>query len=348
MFILFSITIFLLFIYGAHFEKNGNNQYLGKEQANAIKGFFILFLTVGHIISVLFRNGLYPSGLGNGIEREIHLLVGQLVVVMFLFFSGYGVSESILKDNDGSRGYLKSFPKKRILKTWLNYAVGIAIFLILSPVTGKEMVWKDIPMYFLAQQSIGAPTWYIFIIIVCYALTWTTASIFKKSRFWCVASLTVSLSFVALVLVFFKEVYWYNTILSYAFGFFYSQYKPELESFLKRHWLISFIITIFCFFIFYELQKVTPQLISYNLLSLTFALFFVLLSMKVKFGNKAVNWCGSHLFPIYMYQGIFFHSLMNIGGGIFPTWSPFLYALSSVVLTLVIAKYYHYWKIKMK
>lgn len=103
MFILFSVIIFILFIYGAKYTPNWNDGYVGKDQANAIKGFFILFLTVGHIIVlVLLKNDMYPfDNFGNRIELAAHQRLNQLVVTMFLFFSGYGVSESIKKNGGG-------------------------------------------------------------------------------------------------------------------------------------------------------------------------------------------------------------------------------------------------------
>lgn len=101
MFVFFSLFFLVIFLYGAKWCKGWNDGYLGKDQANAIKGFFILFLTVGHIILlVLYANDLYPVNFGNRIELSLHHRMNQLVVVMFLFFSGYGVSENIKKDAD--------------------------------------------------------------------------------------------------------------------------------------------------------------------------------------------------------------------------------------------------------
>ena len=106
MFIVFSLAIFLMFIWGARLTK-WNTDYAGKDQANAIKGFWIMFLTVGHIIIlVLLPNGLYDltGSVGNRLELAFHQRLNQLIVVMFLFFSGYGVSEGIKKSIDTGGG----------------------------------------------------------------------------------------------------------------------------------------------------------------------------------------------------------------------------------------------------
>ena len=48
----------------------------------------------------------------------------QLMVTMFLFYSGYGVMESIKRKGDD---YIKSFPKKRILTTLINLFINSSI-----------------------------------------------------------------------------------------------------------------------------------------------------------------------------------------------------------------------------
>lgn len=364
MFLFFTIAIFILFVWGGKYCPRMNDDYLGKDQANAIKGFFILFLTVGHIIVlVLLANDLYPqSGYGNRIELALHQRINQLVVVMFLFFSGYGISENVKKSaviqRAGSSekadwgGYIRVIPRRRVLNTWINYAVGIIIYIIFTPLTGKSFSWSDLPLYLTCQKSIGAPTWYIFIILLCYLTTWLSASLFKKSRRSLTISHTLMILLVGFVLSLFKEDWWYDTILCYAFGFFYSQYKTELEPFLIKKWALSLVFTLLFLGTFYYIsqQRAITWLISFNLLSICFAMLFIMLGIKFKFGNKAINWCGAHLFPIYMYQGLVYHILFNIGGQshTFATWSPFAFSLVSIILTIVLARFYHIWEIKIR
>ena len=167
-----------------------------------------------------------------------------------------------------------------------------------------------------------------------------------------VVSHTVLIIIVATILFFFKEDWWYDTILCYAFGLIYSQYKDEFEKRIKKHWLLSLIFTACVFLFLYIITHSTdvPWLISFNMLAISFALLFIIAGMKIKVGNKWINWCGVHLFPIYMYQGLVYQILYNIGGEahIFISYSPFIYAVTSVVLTLILASFYPKWEIKLR
>ena len=248
-------------------------------------------------------------------------------------------------------GYIYSIPKRRVLKTWLNYAIGVCIYLLLSGFTGGRIVLEDIPLYFICQKSLGFPTWYIFVIILCYLSTYIAASLFRSSRLVFVLTHTLIIVAISFVLYLIKEDWWYDTIYCYAFGLVYSQYKREFEKIIKGRWLLSFIITTGLFVVLYLITQNTniPWLISFNLLAICFAMLFVIASMKVKVGNKVINWCGAHLFPIYMYQGLFYQMLFNIGGDShsFASWSPFVYTMSSVLLTILFATFYHKWDIKL-
>jgi len=350
MFFLFTLVLLLLFLYGVKYKSGWNEDYLGKEQANAIKGLFIIFLTVGHIILlVLLPNGLYPEeGLGNKIELSLHLHANQLVVVMFLFFSGFGVSEGI-KCRGG--GYIKSIPKRRVLNTWINYAIGITIYLLLSPITGKEVEWTghSILLYMICQKSIGAPTWYIFIIILCYIATWAAARIFYGARYKMTLLLALYVFIISIILLFFKDYWWYNTIYCYVFGFAYSQYKKEIEIIVRHKYLLWLFVIYSIFLLLNVAIQITtiPQIFSFNLYSIFFVMLFVMLGMKFKVGNQIINWFGKHLFPLYMYQGLTYSILFNIGGEkhSLVSWSPFIFALICLLLTMIIAKFYNKWQV---
>lgn len=234
----------------------------------------------------------------------------------------------------------------------MNFLVGLVFYVLLSPLTGNEIEWKDTPQYLLLWKSTGSPTWYIFVILLCYLASWIAASLFGKSRIKMVITHTVIIAAIAYLLSLFKQDWWYDTIFSYTLGFVYSQYKSEAEKAIGKNYLLSLCITGILFATFYYITRYTSLtwLVAFNLLSMSFAMLNVIIGMKIKIGNKAINWCGEHLFPIYMYQGLFYQMLFNIGGEehTFAVWSPFLFTLASIALTVILAKFYHLWEVKLK
>ena len=88
---------------------------LSRDTANVIKGAFILLVFNSHICDYW------------GESNIIRGFLGQMIVVPFLFYSGYGVMESIkMKGLD----YIKSIPCHRILSTLLNFDVAVCVYIV--------------------------------------------------------------------------------------------------------------------------------------------------------------------------------------------------------------------------
>ena len=128
--IAFYVGIILLCLFGLKIQRKGFfGDFLSIDQCNAIKGVFILTVFIRHSLQYILRSGYlfttFPDKLFLQIDREL----GQLIVVMFLFYSGFGVMESICKKK---MDYVHSMPKRRILTTLLNFDIAIFFFFILN------------------------------------------------------------------------------------------------------------------------------------------------------------------------------------------------------------------------
>lgn len=161
------VIISILLILGCRFHRAGsyNDSYISKEQCNCIKGFFIAVVFCRHIVPYIVEAGYDFSIAGDNVFRWIDGHIGQLLVVMFLFYSGYGVTESI-KTKGGE--YVRRIPKKRILVTLANFDVAVFIFMVVDFLLSIEYSTKDILLSFTGWKSIGNSNWYIFVILVCY------------------------------------------------------------------------------------------------------------------------------------------------------------------------------------
>ena len=161
--LLFYIIILLLSLYGISFIKSGFNQdYISKEQCNAIKGIFILFVFTRHIWPYLSKFGYDFSAPGDSLFINIDRWMGQLLVVAFLFYSGFGVMESIKSKGEP---YIDNMPRKRILNTLLNFDVAVFVFIVIDLILGINLKLNTTLLAFTGWTSIGNSNWYIFIII---------------------------------------------------------------------------------------------------------------------------------------------------------------------------------------
>ena len=330
--LLFYIIILLLSLYGISFVKSGFNQdYLSKEQCNAIKGIFILIVFIRHIWPYLRNFGYDFSSPGDSIFMWIDRWMGQLIVVAFLFYSGYGVMESI--KNKGQQ-YIDDMPRRRIFNTLINYDVAVFAFLVINLILGVSLDPITTLLAFTGWTSIGNSNWYIFVSLVCYLCTWAG---FKLGKGW-IAFFLLAAAYIIL-LNSKSNLVWYNTFFSFAAGLLFSQYKTQIEMLVQRHYWLFLPICLFAFLAVHT-YKFTFYGLKDNLSSILFAISIVVISMKIKVGNKALIWCGTKLFPLYIYQRIPMIFLSTFDGGDFITQHPYTYVWTCLLITIAIAVLY--------
>ncbi|MBR4803973.1 MAG: acyltransferase family protein [Bacteroidales bacterium] len=349
MIVLYLFAIVLLFV-GIGCKRNGfYNDFLDKEQANAIKGFFILTVVIGHVLKLLIELGYDVDARAMDSAAEwIHKDLKQLIVVMFLFYSGYGVMESI---KSKGKEYLRSYPRKRLLTTLLNLDVAVVIFVVVSLMVGIAVTPKQFLLALVGWKTVGFSNWYIFVILCCYAITYISFMAFGKKRN-IAAIIVVLLTIVLAVALWIKKAdqhWWYDTVMCYPAGLLYSLYKEKLVAFChKYYWLL--LCGLLALFVFLHLQKFIPPVrdIVFNLKSIVFALLIVQLTMKVKIGNKLLYWLGFLLFPIYIYHWLPLVAFSKIIGNTWIFDYTYLFVLLCLATTFVIVYFYKYWQIKLK
>lgn len=135
---------------------------------------------------------------------------------------------------------------------------------------------------------------------------------------------------------------------AFPFGIVYSAYKVEIERFVRERWIFIVSVLILVLLLFKMiLIEYNVAGIVFNCYSLLFSALIVTITQKVKIENKYLDWCGKHLFPIYIYQRIPMMIIYKMDEGLFVQSYPYIYVAICFCLTLVIAKYYKFWTINL-
>lgn len=337
--------IFLLFLclYGIRFGKSyAYNGYISKDRTNAIKGIFILIVFISHIRGYIVDAGYEYHGIGDMVFQTFFSLIGQLMVVMFLFYSGYGVMESIRRKGEA---YVKAMPKHRVLNTLVNFDVAVCVFLVVDLIIGKEVTMQKFLLSLITWDSLGNSNWYIFAIIVCYLVTSIVARI-TKDEYAVLGGVFAVLTVVAIGLYFVKESWWYNTLWSYTTGMFYSIFKKKIELIVNRRYPLVLVLMLVAFCLFFILPLGLMGFKT-NTLGIIFSLLIVVLTMRVKIDNCFLRWCGEQLFPLYIYQRI----PMMIFASCLPIWmlkeQLVVYVTICFVSALIITYLYSFFRISL-
>lgn len=336
--IVFYIVLVALCLYGISLRKPSDTGFLSKTQGDAVKGIFLLLVFLSHSSQALVDAGCQFTSAADSVYFWIQNKMGQMCVVMFLFFSGYGVMSSIASKG---KDYVRSIPRHRALGTLVNFDIAIVIYALVQLVAGKTYPASQYLLALTGWESIGNSNWYIFCIIVLYLTSWLSGAIVLSRRMDLRAIVPINLLLVCIlfaVLYFTKEVYWYKTLMAYPLGMAVFFIKPALDG-LKpgRWWLLLFACTA-CYIATYPKHEDPYQLV-YCIRTVSFALAVVLLLRRIKIGNRALVWLGESLFPIYIYQRLV---MMFV-----PMGNPYLFIVLSLIGTCAIAWLYRFIRVRL-
>ena len=310
-----------------------NDAFLDKSTADPIKGIFIFIVLLSHM-----RDYISPGGsVFDSLYAAFFPMIGQLMVAMFLFYSGYGCYESFQhKEN-----YLKGFLKKRVLKTLVNFAAALLLYVLVNLLFRFHYSAKEYLLCWIGWESIGNSNWYIFTILALYCMTWLGFAVEKKTA----AKLSVPIvSLLCVAYIYFmhaagKESWWYDTSLCYPLGMMVSACKETLSQQLKStaKWLGWLAASLAAFLVCYKIGS----LFSF-FAACFFCLVVVILTAKLRIGNRPLSWMGKHLFEIYILQ-----RLPMILLSWFQVIDPMLFSALVICATMLLAGVFQLFLIKL-
>lgn len=327
----FLLLLILVILYKSKFNfKNFNKDYLSIEQTKCVNAVFVILVFLSHVKNYITLENVWY----NSYYLKINTFIGQLMVTTFLFFSGFGIMESIKKKKEQ---YINNIPKKRIFSTLLNFDFAVLLFLICALFIGKNYDLSRILLSFTGWSSIGNSNWYIFDILILYTITWISFKVFNKNNFkGMIGTIILSLFFICFLNAT-KQPYWYNTILCYPAGMLFSYYKNKIENLIcennKTYLFISFIC-IAAFILLYKFSKVSNILI-YELTAIFFVIVILLICMKFSFKNIFLIYLGNNIFWIYILQRI---PMIILRFYKVHTYNSFLFIILSFILTLLLTE----------
>lgn len=220
------LTITLLFVAVKPSKDVLLRSYCSVSQTQTIKGFFVIIVFFSHFCSYVSLDTWYDSAM-----QKCCGYLGQLMVAPFLFYSGYGIFESVKKKGPN---YIAQFPKKRILKVLLHFDLAVFLFLALDVLIERPVALCQFALSLIAWESIGNSAWFVFAILCAYVFAFIGLSLSNGNLKYSLVIVTV-LSLLYIVAMFrFKPGYWYDTILAFPLGCLLSVLKENFGIFIGK------------------------------------------------------------------------------------------------------------------
>ena len=354
--ILLFIALIVVSVWGVRFIPNALSMdelnCFAKEQSTALNGVSILLVYICHTWHLCLQPMGYESS--NIFDSSFLFLKGhvkQLLVVTFLFYSGYGCVEQI--KTKGSV-YVDALPVKRILVTWLNFAVAVVLFALVHLLLGEDISCKTILAAFTGLRQIGNPSWYIVCILWGYVAIYLVSKLLVKSRFrhnrivLGGGVLAFMLGYIVFAMIVKPgKTWWWDTALVIPFGVFVSLYKEQISDFIKRYYWLILSLSTLLFVVCYKLP-ISIRGTWYNVVSIFFMMSVLLITCRLRINNQALQWLGCHVFPIYMYHMLFFLIARCLYTGPLSQGGALFVVVASFALSVLTACYYHKWQITLK
>ena len=343
--IFFVLVLLLIVFHSSKAAKPGefHQDYIARDKINSIKGIFVILILYSHGKGYIEIGGVYDDPY---IAMQNHL--NQMVVAMFLFYSGYGIMEQIKKREFA---YIKSIPQKRFPNLLLNYDISIVLFLILGLAMGDDITVKKFLLALVAWEGIGNSSWYIFVTLSLYILTfisffplkWAKSKQFKLVSLIVLTALSVGLVYALMVIG--KHRVWYNTLILYALGMWYSYFKDTIEKIVMKNDIIYSVIVMLLFGVYIlAFRKRWDSIEIYTVWAVCFTLITVLFTMKISISSTVLDWFGKHIFSIYILQRLPMNFLSE--KAFFQTHK-YLFLIVSYLITIVLAQIFDYFTGKL-
>lgn len=277
--------------------------YLSKNNTTAINGIFVILIVFSHYEQYAdFSSGIDLPYLM--LKEHLH----QMVVATFLFFSGYGMMESIKRKGDT---YVNGMWSK-FWKLLFRYDVAVCLYLLVGEILRLKHDPMRVVLAFTSWTSVGNSNWYITIVLIMYVLIFLA---FKMGKIACKKHYEI-VSIHLLILLCLVCVYilmkmdmpsrYYNTQILLPLGLLYSYWKDDIDMIVMKNGVSYSIFLMLTMIIYYfsYMKRWDYGIEGYTAWAILFTLLVVLVAMKVELRSSILMWTGKHVFSIYILQRI--------------------------------------------
>ena len=293
--IIWVAVLLVLALWGCGSKSRGfYRDYMALERIQAVKGVFLLLVFASHFVQYVSLAGPLDEP-----YFALRRYLGQLVVAPFLFYSGYGLGVSIQAKGEA---YVRAMPRKRLFWVWLQFLAALALFFPANLVLGRTFPLGYSLLALTGWESIGNSNWYVFAILCLYGFTWLGFRLFPRNKPLAALAVTVLAAGYILVLRQLKPGYWFNMILAYPAGLWFSLYRDRAEELFfsgNRAYGLTLAGLIAAFWL---LHRFWANLICCELTAVLFPLILALVTAKVSIRSRVLDYCGRHLFSLFILQ----------------------------------------------
>lgn len=283
------ILFIIILLSGIELGNIEKEEYLSKNRTLYCKGILSLLIVFCHI--QYDRIYLRPF--------EIFNYLGNFIVSIFFFYSGYGVMFSYI-----AKGieYKRAFFRRRILKILYIYIMFNIIYIFVDLLLGI-----DINSIILNKELIVSHSWYIVDIIILYLGYWVSIKISNNNNIIFLFNLMYGCLIIKIFSYANVDSYWYITILNFSLGILYAILREKRDQIVFKDIDKDNIRYVSNCFIVFALVTIFIQNVNYTIKMLIYILAtitFINMGRFIKFKNNIFEFLGKISMEVYLTHGL--------------------------------------------
>ena len=299
-----------------------NDDYLGVQSTNGLKGFLALGIVFHHL----------THWVTTGEEFSNFGYMGTYIVSVFFFLSGYG----LYVQNERKENYLDNFLVKRLSRILIPFIFISSIYLIYRSINGQALTTSFFMNLFKKGSTVIYNGWFVDVIILLYVCFYISFKIFSNRTVAILVNTLLIGGYIILAIKLGYGFWWYNSSLPFVLGLLWAKNKKYIDEILNKYYFIILVCITGLLFISHQYSFVLKKLhlidsYSYgfaaNLDNIIFTFFSILIVRKIDFSNKYLLFLGRISFELYMIHGL----VISIFGKYFVTSK-----LNDVVFTILV------------
>lgn len=298
----FYIILALILLIGAKPAAKGEwcEDALSLRVSKGLRGFCAVGIMLHHMSQTIYFAGEDPGVL------MFMVNIGVCFTGMFFFFSGYGLYSNLRDKPD----YLKGFLRNRLSAVLVPFYLCNFIFILGSYFAGYQFQKGELLPYLTGAVLMNCQMWYIVEISILYLLFYLVFRMIKNRNAACIVYGALLMILIAFSLwlgpdtktptqgLWFHGEWWYNTTFMIWVGIMFARWERQILGVIRRFYWPIFAV----FLLLTELwQTLGVQFFFVFALVIT----VVILTQKIKFSNKILDFLGEISLELYLIHNLF-------------------------------------------
>lgn len=322
--------LLIMLLFGGKIYKKGqwNDEFLTLQQTKYIQGFVAVCIMLHHVgqeTCASWQSYELRPGL------ELFVEIGYLLVSVFLFYSGYGLFKSYKEKEN----YLQGFIVKRIVPIIIAFYTSAWIYTIVRVLMHEQIDARQMIFYLIGIKMANPFTWYIIVMPFFYLIFYISFKFMKSDGMKITGVIVFVFAYTFMGTCINHNDYlmtgewWYNSVHLFWIGILFARYERNIVANFKKYYVIYLVLSVVGAYVVFHLSELIRNTVSYYgeynpmlskaqivlnrwiclgtqmLASILFVLAILIISMKLRIGNKFLGFMSGITLEFYLMHGLF-------------------------------------------